>query len=238
MASKTNRERDDIGRDVCVDSRAEFPIAVLVSGSGSNLQAIIDTLHGRVAGVEVVLVVSNVPGVFALERAERAGIPTAVFRLEDYPSREDRDRAMADAIAVRGVRLVVLAGYMHLLTAEFLRRFPYRVINLHPALLPSFPGTQAVQEALQYGVKVTGVTVHFVDEGMDTGPVILQQALEVRDDDTVESLATRIHDVEHVLLPRVVELIAGGVVIPPRPGSRMVRIDGLSTDREQRTVGL
>ncbi len=220
------------------DTRASFPIVVLVSGSGSNLQAIIDTLHGRVAGIEVVLVISNLPGVLGLERAERAGIPTAVFRLEDYPDRESRDRAMADAIAACGAQLVVLAGYMHLLTPEFLGRFLNRVINLHPALLPSFPGTHAIQEAIQYGVKVTGVTVHFVDEGMDSGPVIQQRALEVRDDDTAESLATRIHAVEHVLLPCVVELIARGMVTPPQPGSRLVRVEGPSMDREQRKVGL
>ncbi len=213
------------GRPRGADSGGRFPIAVLVSGSGSNLQAIIDTLHGKVAGVEVALVISNVAGVLALERAERAGIPTAVFRVEDYSGREARDLAMAAAIEEHDVRLVVLAGYMHMLTPVFLSRFPHRVINLHPALLPSFPGTQAIQDAIQYGVKVTGVTVHFVDEGMDSGPVIRQQALEVRDDDTAESLAERIHGVEHVLLPQVVELIARGRVTPPVAGSRLVRVE-------------
>lgn len=205
------------------DSR--FPIAVLVSGSGSNLQAIIDTLHRKVAGIEVALVVSNVPGVLALERAEKAGIPTAVFQLDDYAGREDRDVAMAAAIEATGAQLVVLAGYMHLLTPAFLNRFPYRIVNLHPALLPAFPGTHAIQDAIRYGVKVTGVTVHFVDEGMDTGPVILQKAVDVHDDDTAESLAERIHAVEHVLLPRAVELIARGRVTPPPPGSRLVRVE-------------
>ncbi len=207
------------------EAGGRFPIAVLVSGSGSNLQAIIDTLHGRVAGVEIALVISNVPGGLALARAERAGIPTAVFQHEDYTGREARDLAMAAALEERGVRLVVLAGYMHMLTPGFLSRFPHRVVNLHPALLPSFPGTHAIQDAIRYGVKVTGVTVHFVDEGMDTGPVIQQQALEVRDDDTAESLALRIHAVEHVLLPKVVELIARGRVTPPVQGSRLVRVE-------------
>lgn len=213
-----------------------FPIAVLVSGNGSNLQAIIDTLHKKVAGVEVVLVLSNVGGVFALERARRAGIPTAVFRLEDYPNREARDLEMAAAIEAAGAKLVVLAGYMHLLTTAFLVRFPFRVINLHPALLPAFPGTHAIEDALRYGVKITGVTVHFVDEGMDSGPVILQQAVEVEESDTVDSLATRIHAVEHVLLPRAIQLIAEGRVIPPSPGSRLVRIIGSLGDRGTRKV--
>lgn len=205
-----------------------FRLAVLVSGSGSNLQAIIDKLHtappsaGRVA-VEVGLVISNVPGVLALDRARAADIPTAVFRLEDYADRRSRDVAMADAIRAAGCRLVVLAGYMHILTPPFLERFPYGVINLHPALLPSFPGTRAIDEAIDYGVKVTGVTVHFVDEGMDSGPVIAQRPIAVFDDDTVDSLAIRIHAAEHVVLPEVIEMIAGGRVTPPQPGTRRVR---------------
>ncbi|NLT35491.1 MAG: phosphoribosylglycinamide formyltransferase [Gaiellales bacterium] len=205
-----------------------FRLAVLVSGSGSNLQAIIDKLHTAPpsverAAVEVGLVISNVPGVLALDRARAADIPTAVFRLEDYADRGSRDLAMADAIVAAGCELVVLAGYMHILTPEFLERFPYRIINLHPALLPSFPGTHAIDDAISYGVKVTGVTVHFVDEGMDSGPVIAQRPIAVFDDDTVDSLADRIHAAEHVVLPEVVEMIAGGSVMPPGPGSRCVR---------------
>lgn len=213
-------------------------IAVLASGSGSNLQVIIDRLHHRVAGIEVALVVSNVLGAPALERAERAGIPTATFRLEDYldtkvtawAAREVRDRAMADAIEAAHVDLVVLAGYMHMLTPGFLRRFPQRVINLHPALLPAFPGVHGIEDAFEYGAKVTGVTVHFVDEGMDTGPLIAQEALLVHDDDTLGSLATRIHALEHRVLPRVIELFALKKVSPPEPGSRRVRVhdDGVS----------
>ncbi len=205
-----------------------FRLAVLVSGSGSNLQAIIDKLHAASpsaerATVQVGLVISNVPGVLALDRARAADIPTAVFRLEDFTDRQARDLAMADAIQAAGCELVVLAGYMHILTPEFLERFPSRVINLHPALLPSFPGTHAIDEAIAYGVKVTGVTVHFVDEGMDSGPVIAQRPIAVFDDDTVDSLAVRIHAAEHVVLPQVVEMIAGGWVTPPGPGSRRVR---------------
>lgn len=200
-------------------------IAVLASGSGSNLQVIIDRLHLRVAGIEVAVVVSNVLGAFALERAERADIPTAVFPLEDYPDRQARDQVMADAIEAAGVDLVVLAGYMHMLTPGFLRRFPHRVINLHPALLPAFPGVHGIEDALRYGVRVTGVTVHFVDAGMDTGPLIRQEAFPIHDDDTATSLAAKIHALEHRVLPRVIELFALGKISPPEPGSRRVRVD-------------
>ncbi len=202
-----------------------FRLAVLVSGSGSNLQVIIDRLHGKVAGIEVVAVFSNAPGVLALERAERADIPSAVFPLEDHDDRESRDLAMAAAIESAKADLVVLAGYMHTLTRVFLERFPHRVINLHPALLPSFPGTDGIGDAIRYGVKFTGVTVHFVDEGTDSGPIIRQEPLPVHDDDTAASLATRIHALEHRLLPRVIELVALGRVTPPPQGSRLVRVD-------------
>jgi phosphoribosylglycinamide formyltransferase-1 len=202
-----------------------FRLAVLVSGSGSNLQVVIDKLHGRVADIEVAVVISNVPGVMALERAERADIPTAVFPLDDYPDREARDLAMGEAIVAAGADLIVLAGYMQLVTPGFLRRFPHRVINLHPALLPSFPGTDGIGEALRYGVKVTGVTVHFVDEGTDTGPIIRQEALPVHADDRWATLAARLHALEHRVLPRTIELIARGKVIPPPVGSRVVAVD-------------
>lgn len=202
-----------------------FRLAVLVSGSGSNLQAIIDKLHATDSGVEVALVISNVPGVLALDRARAANIPCEVFGLGAYPDRAARDQAMAGAIEAAGCDLVVLAGYMHILTSAFLNRFPYRIINLHPALLPSFPGTHAIQEAVEYGVKVTGVTVHFVDEGVDSGPIIAQRPIDVLDDDTADSLALRIHAAEHEVLPWVIAMIAGGRVTPPQPGSRRVRIE-------------
>lgn len=181
-------------------------IGVLVSGSGTNLQALID------AGLPIVCVGSNTPGVKALERAQKAGIETAVFELESYPDRPDRDRAMADWLEGNGVSLVVLAGYMHVLTPAFLERFPKRVVNLHPALCPAFPGTHAIEEALAYGVRWTGVTVHFVDEGVDTGPIILQEPVQVLDDDTPETLAERIHAVEHRLLTEAVRLCLDGRV--------------------------
>jgi phosphoribosylglycinamide formyltransferase-1 len=173
-------------------------IGVLVSGEGSNLQALLD--HG----VHVACVASNKAGVRALERADAAGLPAAVFELGDYRSREDRDKAMADWLASHGVDLVVLAGYMHLLRPCFLERFPGRVINVHPALLPQFPGAHAIEEALAAGVPVTGATVHYVDEGIDTGDVIVQREVPVRHGDTVETLRARIQAVEHELLPAVV----------------------------------
>jgi phosphoribosylglycinamide formyltransferase-1 len=170
-------------------------IGVLVSGEGSNLQALID------AGLPIRAVASNRAGVRALERAERAGIPHAVFPLDDYPEREARDSAMADWLAGEGASLVVCAGYMHLLSGVFLERFPGRIVNVHPSLLPAFPGTRAIEEARLAGVDRTGVTVHLVDEGVDTGPVLAQEEIAVEPADTLEQ---RIHAVEHRLLPRVV----------------------------------
>jgi len=207
-----------------------FRVAVLASGSGSNLQAIIGQLHGRLAGgggprVEIALVVSDTPDAYALQRAARAGIPSKVLPLDSYPTREDHDLSMVQVIKQAETDLVVLAGYMHLVTPAFLHSFPWRVINLHPALLPAFPGTTSIHDALEYGVKVTGVTVHFVDEGVDSGPVIKQEPVAVHQDDTMDTLAARIHAVEHRLLPEVIRLIATGKVTPPLPGTRVVRID-------------
>jgi phosphoribosylglycinamide formyltransferase-1 len=170
-------------------------IGVLVSGEGTNLQALID------AGLPVAAVASNRPGVRALERAEQVGIPTEAFPLEDFAEREARDAAMAAWLAERGAELVVCAGYMHLLTPAFLDRFPGRIVNVHPSLLPEFPGTRAIEDALAAGVERTGVTVHLVDEGVDSGPVLAQEEVPV---EPAETLEERIHDVEHRLLPRVV----------------------------------
>ena len=170
-------------------------IGVLVSGEGSNLQALID------AGLPIRAVASNRAGVRALERAGRARIPHAVFPLDDYPAREARDTAMADWLDSQGASLVVCAGYMHLLSGAFLERFPGRIVNVHPSLLPAFPGTRAIEEARLAGVDRTGVTVHLVDEGVDTGPVLAQEEISVEPADTLEE---RIHAVEHRLLPRVV----------------------------------
>jgi len=176
------------------DWRARL-IGVLVSGGGTNLQALID------AGLPVAAVASNRAGAPALARAEAAGIPTRVFELDGYADRAARDRELADWLQLRGVDLVVLAGYMHLLTAPFLDRFPERIVNVHPSLLPEFPGAHAVDDALTAGVETTGVTVHYVDEGLDTGAVIRQEPITVEPRDT---LLERIHAVEHRLLPEVV----------------------------------
>jgi len=200
-----------------------FRVAVLASGGGTNLQAILDRLHGR-DGIEVTCVGSNKAGAMALERAEAAGIETEVFPAEDYADREARDAAIADWLAEREVDLIVLAGYMELLSRDFVRRFPNRIVNVHPALLPSFPGLDAVGQALEHGVRVTGVTVHFVDEGVDSGPIILQQPVPVPDDRQWATLEEAIHATEHILLPQAIRLIAAGKV-SVEPGTRVVRVD-------------
>jgi phosphoribosylglycinamide formyltransferase-1 len=170
-------------------------IGVLVSGEGSNLQALID------ARLPIACVASNKRRVRALERAEQAGIPARVFELADYRDRDARDRDIADWLELRGVDLVVLAGYMQLLTAAFLDRFTDRIVNVHPSLLPDFPGMSAIKDALAAGVDTTGVTVHYVDEGVDSGPVIRQEPVAV---EPRETLVDRIHAVEHRILPEVV----------------------------------
>ena len=188
-----------------------FRVAVLASGTGTNLQAILDDVHGR-DGIEVVCVASNKSGARALERAAEAGVETGVFPRADHPDRIERDAAMAEWLAAREVDLVVLAGYMELLSAEFVSRFPNRIVNVHPALLPSFPGLDAIGQALEHGVTVTGVTVHFVDEGVDSGPIILQQAVAVPYTRDRSQLEREIHEVEHQLLPEAIRLIASGDV--------------------------
>jgi phosphoribosylglycinamide formyltransferase 1 len=170
-------------------------IGVLVSGEGTNLQALID------AGLPLAAVASNRGDAGALARAEKAALPARVFELHQYPDRAARDREMADWLQLRGVELVVLAGYMHLLTPSFLERFPERILNVHPSLLPEFPGAHAIDDALAAGAETTGVTVHYVDDGLDTGTVIRQEAVEV---EPRESLVERIHAVEHRILPEVV----------------------------------
>jgi phosphoribosylglycinamide formyltransferase-1 len=198
-------------------------VGVLASGSGTNLQALLDTVHGREA--EIVGVLSDKPQARALERARAAGVETAVFPREDFPSREARDEAMVAWLRERAVELVVLAGYMQLVSPGFLEAFPQRVINVHPALLPAFPGIGAIEQALAYGVKVTGVTVHFVDEGVDTGPIILQRAVEVGDATDPDALHARLQPIEHELLPEAVRRIAAGAVSfdPDHPRRVIVR---------------
>jgi phosphoribosylglycinamide formyltransferase 1 len=190
---------------------ADFKLCVLASGSGTNLQAIIDQLHGS-DGIEVAGVASDKADAMALRRAEEAGIETAVFARDDHPSREARDEAIGDWIEARGADLVVLAGYMQLLSPSFVDRFRNRIINVHPALLPSFPGLDAVGQALEHGVRITGVTVHFVDEGVDSGPIILQRPVPVPPDREWQTLEDAIHATEHALLPEAIRLIAQGTV--------------------------
>jgi phosphoribosylglycinamide formyltransferase 1 len=171
-------------------------IGVLVSGTGTNLQSLLD------AGLPVSAVASNRRAAPALERA--GAVPTASFELADYSDRTERDAAMADWLRSQGARVIVLAGYMHLLTSAFLERFPETVVNVHPSLLPAFPGARAVEDQLAAGVAESGATVHLVDEGVDTGPILAQGRVPVHADDTAETLHARIKEVEHRLLPRVV----------------------------------
>ena len=190
---------------------ATFRLVVLASGSGTNLQAILDALHGR-EGIEVVGVGSDKPGARALERARTVGVETAVFPGEEYAGRDARDVAMAEWIEGRGADLVVLAGYMQLLSPAFVARFRNRVVNVHPALLPAFPGLDAIGQALTAGVETTGVTVHFVDEGVDTGPPIVQREVAVPADRDRGRLEAAIHAVEHELYPEAIRMIARGMV--------------------------
>ena len=200
-----------------------FRVAVLASGTGTNLQAILDGVHGR-DGVEVVCVASNKPNARALERAADVGVETGVFPRPEDGNRAARDTAMADWLDERRVDLIVLAGYMELLSAGFVGRFPNRIVNVHPALLPSFPGLDAIGQALEHGVRLTGVTVHFVDEGVDSGPIILQRPVEVPYTRDRSRLESAIHEVEHQLLPEAIRLIASGAVRTDPDNPRLVRI--------------
>ena len=200
-------------------------IAVLISGAGTNLQALLDTVHGK-HGIEIAAVASSTPTAGGLARAERAGIETAVFPIVDQRDRAARDHALGDWLEQRSIELVVLAGFMELLDPGLVRRFAGRMINIHPALLPAFPGVRAIEQALDYGVKVTGVTVHFVDEGVDSGPIVLQEAFDVlpysRD---IAAIEERVHEIEHRLLPRAVRLIAAGRVHVDPESPRLVVIE-------------
>ncbi len=201
----------------------QLPIAVLVSGTGTNLQALLDTVHEREA--RIVAVASSTPDAPALERARERGVATEVFPRDAYTDRGARDDALADWLVDRGARLVVLAGYMELLGAAFLDRFPRAVINVHPSLLPAFPGLHAVEQALTYGVKVFGVTVHFVDAGVDTGPVILQRAVELPDATDPDEVLAALRPLEHSLLPAAVALLAHGAVRADEQNARRVLVD-------------
>lgn len=200
---------------------SSFRIVVLASGGGSNLQAILEQLHGR-EEIEVVAVGSDKPGAGALERAVAASVDTAVFPADAYPDRISRDAAMGDWVEAHHPDLVVLAGYMQLLTKPFVARFA-RIVNIHPALLPQFPGLDAIGQALDAGVQETGVTVHFVDEGVDTGPVILQRRVPVPVGRERQVLEAAIHSVEHELYPEAIRMIASGRVrIDPADPRRVI----------------
>jgi phosphoribosylglycinamide formyltransferase 1 len=187
-------------------------VGVLASGSGSNFQALVNALHREGSPARVTCVISNVPGAKVLERAADAGVDAVVIDHKTFPSRESFDTHLAGELSGRNVELVCLAGYMRLVTPALLSRFPGRVVNVHPALLPSFPGLHAPRQALTYGVAVSGCTVHFVDEGTDTGPIIAQAAVPVQPDDDEASLTARIQQEEHRLFPAVVREIAKGTI--------------------------
>ena len=187
-------------------------LGVLISGSGTNLQAILDAVRAGTLTTEVAVVVSNIASAKGLDRARAAGVPVAVVDHKAFPDRTSFDAALVELLRANGVNLVVLAGFMRLVTPTLLGAFPNRVVNVHPALLPAFPGIHAQKQALDYGVKVTGCTVHFVDAGTDTGPVIAQATVAVEDTDDEESLRTRILAQEHTLLPKVLQWIADGRV--------------------------
>jgi phosphoribosylglycinamide formyltransferase-1 len=201
-----------------------FRLAVLVSGEGTNLQAVLDRLHGR-GGIEVVAVASNRPDARGLERARGVGVETDVFPVSSYPDRAERDQALGDWIESREVDLIVLAGFMELLSGDFTRRFAGRVINVHPSLLPAFPGLRAIEQAVAAGVRITGVTVHFVDEGVDTGPILLQETVPLPYAPDIVATEHSVHEVEHELLPRAIRLIAAGAVRRDPADPRRVLVD-------------
>jgi phosphoribosylglycinamide formyltransferase-1 len=196
-------------------------LGVIASGSGSNLQAIIDRCADQSIDAEIVLVLSNVPGAGALDRAAQAGIATALIDHRIFAERVDFDRAVVAALQVANVDLVVLAGFMRLITAPFIAAFPERIINIHPALLPAFPGLHVQKKALEAGARFSGCTVHFVDGGVDTGPIIIQAVVPILDGDDEASLSARILVQEHRIYPRAIQLIAEGRL---RIEGRRVRI--------------
>jgi len=196
-------------------------LGVLVSGSGSNLQSIIDHIEKGSLPAKIVILVSNNPSAFALERAKKHGIPAAVIGQAGFANREDYDRKVVETLKAHGVELVVLAGFMRVLSPFFLRSFPMRVMNIHPALLPSFPGTHGQKQAFDYGVKFSGCSVHFADEGVDTGPIIIQAVVPVYDADTEETLSGRILREEHRIYPQAIRLYAEGKL---RVEGRKVRV--------------
>ena len=188
-------------------------IAILASGSGTNLQNLIEQLHeDQSCDIEIAVVISDRKNAYALERAKLAGIPIKVIESQDFENRVDFDSAIASELESYAVQLIVLAGYMKLFQPPFVRKYQNRIINIHPSLLPAFPGANPVADTLAYGVKVAGVTVHFVDEGIDTGPIIAQTSVPVYDDDSEDSLHQRIQIEEHKLYPKVIREYAEGII--------------------------
>ncbi len=187
---------------------ARLDLGILASGTGTNLQAILDAIAEGTLDARVRIVISNVPGAPALQRATGSGIPVATIAHGQFQSRQQFDMAVADALEAAGAKWVILAGFMRVLTPEFLRKFRRRVLNIHPALLPAFPGLHAQKQAFDYGVKLAGCTVHFVDEGVDSGPIIAQRAVPVHDDDSADSLSKRILEQEHLLYVEVLRWLA------------------------------
>lgn len=185
-------------------------LGVLVSGSGTNLQSILDACREGRIDAEVVIVISNKPEAYALERARRAGVETMVLESKGFPTREDYDRELAKVLKSRNVELVILAGFMRIVTSALINEYPMRIMNIHPALLPSFPGLHAQRQALEYGVKFSGCTVHFVTETVDAGPIIIQAVVPVYENDTEESLRQRILEQEHRIYPQAIQLFAEG----------------------------
>jgi phosphoribosylglycinamide formyltransferase 1 len=185
-------------------------LGVLVSGSGSNLQSIIDNIEKGTLPAKIRIIISNTPGAFAIERARKHGIPAIVIEPRGFNSREEYDQKVVDTLKSHEVELVVLAGFMRVLTPLFLQAFPMRIMNIHPAILPSFPGTHGQKKAFDYGVKFSGCTVHFADEGVDTGPIIIQGIVPVYDTDTEETLSRRILKEEHRIYPKAIRLYAEG----------------------------
>ncbi|HKZ63553.1 MAG TPA: phosphoribosylglycinamide formyltransferase [Thermoplasmata archaeon] len=208
---------------------ARTRVGVLASGRGSNFQALVDAVNRGEMDVDLALLVCNVPGARAIDRAQAAGVPVAVIDHRPFgKDREAWEREAAKVLAEHRVDLIVFAGFMRLVTPFFISRFPNRILNIHPSLLPAFPGAHAQRDAVEHGAKVTGVTIHFVDASLDGGPIVLQKAVPVHDDDSEESLATRILEWEHRLYPLAVKLFAEGRL---RVDGRRVTVDWSGVDR-------
>ena len=191
-----------------MSANKKIKLGVLASGSGSNLQSIIDQCQQNNIDAEIVIVLCNNPGAGALERAEKAGLPHACINHRDFADRQSFDQAVVARLQDAGVELVVLAGFMRIISEVFVAAFPNRIINIHPALLPSFPGLHVQKKALEYGARFSGCTVHFVDTGVDTGPILIQAVVPILDDDTEDTLAARILRQEHQIYPKAIQLIA------------------------------